>query len=744
MGYSVYTQTGTGLVASPTPSFAGLSNFTAAFYYKTTSNTTLQNILQWGDIGTGTPTLTIRITGAYLEFDYYSGPGSYHRWRQSAVWTTDQWVACVITHDFAGNLVCYIDGAAVAGSWVNGDGNASMWGSDNPFHVASSAGGTIGLLDQFAIGNVVKNATWVAQNYGATSSFRHRYANWTDATGMSYCWEFDEGTGATAQSSIITSELSDCTGLWSSDEPTYGTAPGPGDTPSVTITSPATGAVLGTNEITVTATVTDNDGIDTVTLYVQGQSQGAMTNVSGDTYQGTWTTSAWDNAAYTVEVIAVDTLANEGSDSITIDLQRSLANQIREIITRQLPVTDTAWNLSGYYVSKFIQSFNALYVDPDEGRNYLWQALIHVPGNTTDLTLYQLVERFKSWRMLDDGATFRLAWRATPFYVDATYATNSRTLAFPVLYTPEDGSETLAFWGVEEDRLYSFNGTTVSTLADIDVDMTDYTARALAYAEDAWWLAVESAVATQPHAVYRFDVDASAADSQFRLVMPDGDMVTGLATIGDDLYIGLNLGTGLGSIYRWDGSVLYLVDDSIEAVSTMLSGTGAVAIGTTDGKVYSTTSSATTLAYDTGEGADVDLLWFNDNVSYAAVGNKLFTNRSGSWALETTFTGETTLMGLAEFRERVWACFDSANLWRYDESDGWVLAHTIDDVDETGGLVSMGDGLIVLKWYDDPADAYAYSIAKLWRREIADQSAPNVQARYIGDIAVELLEVTPE
>ncbi len=79
-------------------------------------------------------------------------------------------------------------------------------------------------------------------------------------------------------------------------------------------TNPPT--VLGT--VTVSADVWDASGVGDVGLLVDGKLAGSMIHVGGDTYQGVWDTSSAGNRQRRIEVIAVDTNDNPGSEALTV------------------------------------------------------------------------------------------------------------------------------------------------------------------------------------------------------------------------------------------------------------------------------------------------------------------------------------------------------------------------------------------------------------------------------------------
>ena len=83
--------------------------------------------------------------------------------------------------------------------------------------------------------------------------------------------------------------------------------------PSVSITEPSGGeAVRGT--LTVRADASDASGVESVKFYINGML--VYTDVEAP-YEYVWNTTEWDDGDYTIKVVAVDVLGNEGEDTVT-------------------------------------------------------------------------------------------------------------------------------------------------------------------------------------------------------------------------------------------------------------------------------------------------------------------------------------------------------------------------------------------------------------------------------------------
>lgn len=91
----------------------------------------------------------------------------------------------------------------------------------------------------------------------------------------------------------------------------------PSDTPpTVTVTAPAEGAtVVGT--VTVTATASDDKGVNQVQFFVDDVSIGTDTN-GGDGWSASWNTTTTTNASHVVKAVATDTIGQTGQDTNTV------------------------------------------------------------------------------------------------------------------------------------------------------------------------------------------------------------------------------------------------------------------------------------------------------------------------------------------------------------------------------------------------------------------------------------------
>ena len=88
-----------------------------------------------------------------------------------------------------------------------------------------------------------------------------------------------------------------------------------GDKPFVTITSPSNNAQINSNKVTVKANVASAGTITKVTFYFDGV---AVKNVTSIPYEYTFNLNSNDTGNHEIQVKALDSNGNEGSDSIDI------------------------------------------------------------------------------------------------------------------------------------------------------------------------------------------------------------------------------------------------------------------------------------------------------------------------------------------------------------------------------------------------------------------------------------------
>ncbi|MFX0062256.1 MAG: Ig-like domain-containing protein [Candidatus Hermodarchaeota archaeon] len=101
----------------------------------------------------------------------------------------------------------------------------------------------------------------------------------------------------------------------------YTTGPPPPDTtpPTVSITNPADGATVG-GTISVTASASDNVGVDKVEFYIDGSLQATDTSPP---YSYSWDTTSYSDGSHTIMAKAYDTSGNTNTDTITVTVDNT-------------------------------------------------------------------------------------------------------------------------------------------------------------------------------------------------------------------------------------------------------------------------------------------------------------------------------------------------------------------------------------------------------------------------------------
>jgi hypothetical protein len=111
--------------------------------------------------------------------------------------------------------------------------------------------------------------------------------------------------------------------------------PPPGDTtpPSVSFTSPSAGSTVS-GTVTVQASASDNVGVSSVSLSVDGATSG--TDISSP-YNFSWNTTSASNGSHTLTVIARDAAGNSSSSSIVVTVSNSAADTTAPTISITSP-----------------------------------------------------------------------------------------------------------------------------------------------------------------------------------------------------------------------------------------------------------------------------------------------------------------------------------------------------------------------------------------------------------------------
>jgi serine protease len=100
----------------------------------------------------------------------------------------------------------------------------------------------------------------------------------------------------------------------------------PSDTPpTAMVTAPVEGATVS-GTVTVTATATDDKGVNQVQFYVDDVSIGADTN-GGDGWSVSWNTTTVANGAHVVKAIATDTIGQTGQDTNNVTVNNPTTTQ---------------------------------------------------------------------------------------------------------------------------------------------------------------------------------------------------------------------------------------------------------------------------------------------------------------------------------------------------------------------------------------------------------------------------------
>jgi len=535
------------------------------------------------------------------------------------------------------------------------------------------------------------------------------------------------------------------------------------DPPHITIISPVHGNTIADNSVTVTATITSVDTITTARLYIAGLLVDGAPTIDGDTYTFTWDTELWDNTSYQLKVKAWTDCNRWASKWITITLARSLANMTADVVTLPLPAegSEDLWVLDDVELRRGIETMKIFSTSENPALNFIVTQFVRtfatrVAAAATGSWLLDSFQRILNRRSfyLPSGKFFRLGWRFRPTFVESSnvYPTCDSEFARYVQII----DDVVYFIGLgpapvdpEDDypvKLWSFDGTSITEVVDLSAYENDYDIYGFGLLGNRWYFPFRHKTDTEKSIIYVYDLDTG--ELPYRLMWRETDYQPSvMATAAGKLWFGTTDKDidEFGRIYTFDGDdmkVIYLTGTTgFEGGITAIWYTGAgsvIVAGTGNGIVYTVTESGGTLVYDTGAAAAVDYLNALNNISFATVGNALYSNRGGTWGLEQTFPGETGIVGMAMFNDELWAGFASGNLWKY-VSTGWVLYKVIADCDDLGGF-----------WMGTATDGTSDALfgaktdidhVEIWRYEEDPLVDGEFIARYSGDIAMEALEV---
>lgn len=522
--------------------------------------------------------------------------------------------------------------------------------------------------------------------------------------------------------------------------------------PVVTIESPTAGARSG--KINILATATDAVGVVEVKFFYND----LLLQVLAAPNSGTKWLFVWDtlspqiaNGSKIIRVEARDASGNLGSATVAIDVQNSLSNLTRKLVTKQIPTAQmqAAWKIGEQKIQKLLVSHGIESVSPEAFENYRIQALVHAPGDSLDEKQYQLLTPRRTQVILSAAgttsrSTCRVMWIFTPIGVRAFWELGAANVVS--LFAYNDGMDKLAIFTDEPAQLLSFDGKNVAQIYDLSALDVDYELFP-AFAEGRWYLGLNARVggylgagtgSGSPKLRALAGAGTGAAYSVELLDVP-ARIVAVCGDGGDKILCAINVIENdveiEGRVIAFDpkagADALQVLAVGLDPLSTLNFADNTVLAGGVNGEIYV----AGALLHDVG--ATITALDKYDGKIYAVTlesdGNgRIHTNRSGGWQVETVIDSPRVL-SLAQHEERLWAGGASAMLYRAIGTL-WNEVETVADASAVAGLESFDGGLV-----------YAVSGAggvgaRLWKREVSAGDSGFV-ARQLNHLALQVLKV---
>ena len=454
---------------------------------------------------------------------------------------------------------------------------------------------------------------------------------------------------------------------WEIEYSTEGGGPG-GDTtdPVVSITSPDDAAeVSGT--VTFIATATDNVAVTSVRCYVDGQAVGDVLTAPnhGAAYSWSWDSCPWANGEHTVEVKAWDAVGNMGSDSITVDLQNSLAASQVKLLTE--PLTPA----QGRGADLAICTLDV--TPPPVNPAKVYNVRAFCGPDSTDEDDFFPVEPNRSHGFPEQWTAVRWMLLADPAEVLSYYETGDTSIVALCEYPTA-----LAAVLTDAPALMSFDGSELTEL----LDLSDWgtTARDVCYADGKLLVALDDRVVA-------YDLDAGEAVldiglpgvTAVRAIEPRG--TTGAWIAGDI--------SGGGRLFSFSYPTTEALGD-VEQILSLEAYETAVAIGCAGGKVYASSGGTPALAYASGEANVLSMHYLSGQMLAGTSTDGVIYRAQPAWAQDADLLyGAVNALG--QYQGKAYAGGDDAELWRRDAADTWAQDRELDEATAINALLEYTD-----------------------------------------------------
>lgn len=462
---------------------------------------------------------------------------------------------------------------------------------------------------------------------------------------------------------------------------------GGSDPPTCSITTPSASAVVS-GDVTVTADVTDDVGLDRATLSVDGVVIATDSTITGtsDVASFAWGSGEWNNGLHSLSVACYDTDGNFVSDAITVVTNNAFSDVERTLFT----TCETL--IEGHTIRRL---WEAIRWDPESGdpfcdyscRVYIRQTATDSPS--TDLSDFSSVDAPGEQAHEPppgSGEYFQWAIHAIPrlWRLVVELADSDSVIAF-CLGPETDDVYILAGTaaGGADMQLFRYDTDGLTLVAALPLDLSAL--RGVAYVDDG--------IVYVARGVHLTAIDPDSGEVNVDLGVDPGALNTGVYAVARESATELLVATANVTsprAYRYTyGSTEFLgaFDTSpfTGGIHATAAPSSAFSVG---GKVYLVSDLVTPDYTATGqtettvlcEGAPGEMILGTKGT----VAGKLYSS-SPSWALSLTLL-DLEVAGVAYSMGALWAAGTSAEVWRRNPSSGsWAsridLSSDLDDID---------------------------------------------------------------
>jgi hypothetical protein len=333
----------------------------------------------------------------------------------------------------------------------------------------------------------------------------------------------------------------------------------------------------------------------------------------------------------------------------------------------------------------------------DDADNYAYTLAVNVPGDSTDLADYQLLEDKRHSILLEKEQTFRLVMCREPLLKRLTYPLNAQSGVR--LHAYNDGKDRLAILTQSPAQVLSFDGNDVSLVADLS-EYSGFMPLDVAFLDGRFYIVMSPVGDGEPHLRV---IDLDDTDRPYRLLIDEANSpLTAIARWSGKIWVAATILAEPESavIYSFGGGDLQrpIAVASLPPVVRFDTRNGASEVlraACEGGAVYEISEDGAEVVFETGQSA-ARSLYSDGAVVYAGTSDagKLFSNRGGNWNEEKDCADLSGVLAIAPHRGSVFAGGDSGKLFQrrqgvWGQVDELANISSIEDMAEFGDLLVM-------------------------------------------------------